>query len=212
MTKFAFYDYMFEVMEYELSDAAPHGYFRNTLVEELKTREAVQSFIDDLNDLIFEVAEDIGEIRDAGERKYNAGAYFLARVPIEIGDAIYSLYPSLLGNGCGEIEPHMGITVSGFGFPNDYFDPKSFGLPQEAYFKFIGEFSAPSSMMDYPPKTNEFFLTQFLGLASRGLAAAILMCGLIEFRAQKEKLHDHLLKLWNYFLESLQDTANNLEI
>ena len=212
MSNSAFYDYMFEVMEDELSDAAPHGYFQAALIEELKSQESVQSFIDNLNDLMFEVAGDIGEIWDAGEPKYNAGAYFLARVPIEIGDAIYSLYPSLLGNGWGEIEPHMGIAVSGFGFPKNHFDPKSLGLPQEAYFKFVGDFSAPSSMMDFPSKTNEFFLTQFLGLASRGLAAAILMCGLIEFRAQKENLKEHLLKLWNYFLETLKDTADNLEI
>lgn len=212
MTNSTFYDYMFEVMEYELSDAAPYGYFQDALIEELKSKEVMQTFINHLNDLMFEVAENNGEISDAGERKYNAGAYFLAKVPIEIGDAIYSLYPSLLGNGWGEIEPHMGIAVSGFGFPNDYFDPKSFGLPQEAYFKFIGDFIAPSSMMDFPPKTNEFFLTQFLGLASRGLAAAILMCGLIEFRSQKENLNEHLLNLWNHFLKSLQDTVDKLEV
>lgn len=110
-----------------------------------------------MSKLEIRVGGDIGNIYDAGEVKYNSGPYFLAQLPVQVGDAYFSLLPSLLGDGWGEIAPHMGISVSGFGFGKGKFDPKEYGLPEEGYYRFLGEFISPMSLKGFSPAAVESF-------------------------------------------------------
>lgn len=205
-----FYGYIFNVLEYDLGDAAPYGYFREVLNEEFGNKVVSQSFLDSLSKLKIVVGEQVGNINDASDEHYNPGAYFLADIPMGLGDAHYTLYPSLLGNGWGDIAPYLGIAVSGFGFTKSEFDPKAHGLPEESYYRFVGEFIAPKSLKGFSNTASESLISHFLGLTARGFGSAILMCGIREFRAREGEVEEYLQNLWKYFLEAIQSTINEL--
>ena len=206
-----FFDIIFETLEYDLGDASPYGYYREILSEEFGNTSVSQSFHDAMAKLEIKLGEEIGDIKDATQDKYNAGAYFLARIPLELGDTYFSLYPSLLGDGWGEIAPHLGICVSGFGFSKGEFEPSKFDLPEEAYYRFVGEFIPPKALKGFSAKAVESLLTHFLGLTSRGLAAAILKKGMDEFRSKEEKLEGYMRELWEHNLKAIQETINHLD-
>jgi len=206
-----FFDIIFETLEYDLGDASPYGYYRDILSEEFGNKSVSQSFHDAMAKLEIKLGEEIGEINDATQHKYNAGAYFLASIHLQLGDAYFSLYPSLLGNGWGEIAPHLGVCVSGFGFSKGEFEPSKFDLPEEAYYRFVGEVIPPKALKGFSAKAVESLLTHFLGLTSRGLAAAILKKGMDEFRSKEEKLEGYVRELWEHNLKAIQETINHLD-
>jgi len=211
MSTSEFYDLIFNTLDYDLGDAAPYGYFRDVLKEEFGSKSVSQSFLDTLVKLHIAVGEQVGNITDASDDHYNPGAYFFARIPIALGDVDYTLYPSLLGNGWGDIAPHMGIAVSGFGFTKSEFDPKAHGLPEESYYRFIGEFIPPKSLKGFSSSAAESLISHFLGLTARGFASAILMYGIKEFREREVDFQQYLQDLWRYFLDAVQSTIDELD-